>query len=167
MHLAWHLPECIAKVAQMVKNLPAVRETQVRSLGQGDALEKGQQPTPVVLPGEFHGQRALRAVVHGVAKSWTQPSDWHFIFSQGLCFIAKQNGISFVWKDVHSTLYLIQAVLPHNLSGIVNSANMFKIFQLRMKMAATIMTLDTKAGPNRKRHTDFPSSNGGFHRYPN
>ena len=40
MHLAWHLPECIAKVAQMAKNLPAMRETQVRSLGQEDPLEK-------------------------------------------------------------------------------------------------------------------------------
>ena len=28
-------------VAQMVKNLPTVRETQVRSLGQKDPLEKG------------------------------------------------------------------------------------------------------------------------------
>ena len=28
-------------VAQMVKNLPAVEKTQVRSLGQDDALEKG------------------------------------------------------------------------------------------------------------------------------
>ena len=28
-------------VAQMVKNLPAVQETQVRSLGQEDHLEKG------------------------------------------------------------------------------------------------------------------------------
>ena len=28
-------------MAQMVKNLPALRETQVRSLGQEDALEKG------------------------------------------------------------------------------------------------------------------------------
>ena len=28
-------------VAQMVKNLPAVQETQVRSLGQEDLLEKG------------------------------------------------------------------------------------------------------------------------------
>ena len=27
--------------AQMVKNLPAVQETQVRSLGQEDPLEKG------------------------------------------------------------------------------------------------------------------------------
>ena len=28
-------------VAQMVKNLPAVRETQVQSVGQDDPLEKG------------------------------------------------------------------------------------------------------------------------------
>ena len=30
------------QVAQMVKNLPAVQETWVQSLGQEDALEKGQ-----------------------------------------------------------------------------------------------------------------------------
>ena len=29
------------------------------------------QPTPVFLPGESHGQRSLRATVHGVAKSQT------------------------------------------------------------------------------------------------
>ena len=28
-------------MAQMVKNLPAIRETQVQSLGQEDCLEKG------------------------------------------------------------------------------------------------------------------------------
>ena len=28
-------------VAQMVKNLPAMQETQVQSLGEGDPLEKG------------------------------------------------------------------------------------------------------------------------------
>ena len=32
---------CAFKVAQTVKNLPAVWETQVRSLGQEDPLEKG------------------------------------------------------------------------------------------------------------------------------
>ena len=45
-------------VAQMVKHLPAMRETQVRSLGWEDLLEK-QQPTPVLLPGESHGRRSL------------------------------------------------------------------------------------------------------------
>ena len=44
-------------VAQMVKNLSAVQETQAQSLGLEDPLE--QLPTPVLLPGEFHGLRSL------------------------------------------------------------------------------------------------------------
>ena len=46
-------------VAQLVKNLPAMRETWVRSLGWENSLEEGLQPTPVFLPGESHGQRSL------------------------------------------------------------------------------------------------------------
>ena len=43
----------------VVKNLPAMQETQVLPLGQEDPLEKGKwQPTPVFLPGES-GQRSL------------------------------------------------------------------------------------------------------------
>ena len=37
----------------MVKNLPAMQETCVRSLDQKDTLERG------FLPGEFHGERIL------------------------------------------------------------------------------------------------------------
>ena len=33
------------------------------------------QPTPVFLSGEFHGQRARWATVHGVTKSQTQLND--------------------------------------------------------------------------------------------
>ena len=43
----------------MVKDLPAVWETWVRSLGWDDPLGKEWQPTPVFLPGEFQGQRSL------------------------------------------------------------------------------------------------------------
>ena len=43
----------------MVKNLPAVWETQVQSLGWEDPLEREWLPTLVFLPGEFHGQRSL------------------------------------------------------------------------------------------------------------
>ena len=43
----------------MVKNLPAVQETQDRSLGWEDPLEKEWQPTLVFLPREFHGQRSM------------------------------------------------------------------------------------------------------------
>ena len=62
-------------VAQVIKNLPAVQETWVRSLGQEDPLERrAWQPTPVFLPGEFH-RGAWRVAVHGVAKSQTQLSN--------------------------------------------------------------------------------------------
>ena len=37
-------------VAQEVKNLPAVPETRVRSLGQEDALEKAMAPHSSILP---------------------------------------------------------------------------------------------------------------------
>ena len=42
-------------VAQLVKNLPAIQETWVRSLDWEVPLEKGKAPTPVFWPGEFHG----------------------------------------------------------------------------------------------------------------
>ena len=43
-------------VARTVKNLPAMWETQVQSLGWEYPL---QIPTPVFFPGEFHEQRSL------------------------------------------------------------------------------------------------------------
>ena len=46
-------------MAQTVKNLPAMQETQVRPLGQEDALEKRMATKPVFLSGELHGQRSL------------------------------------------------------------------------------------------------------------
>ena len=46
-------------VAQMVKNLPAMQETWVRSLAWEDPLEEAWKPTPVFWPGESQGQRSL------------------------------------------------------------------------------------------------------------
>ena len=46
-------------MAQMVKNLPVVQETWLCFLGEEDLLEKGWLPTPVLLPGELHGQKSL------------------------------------------------------------------------------------------------------------
>ena len=43
----------------MVKHLPAMRETQVRSLGWEDPLEKEMATPPVLLPRKFHGWRSL------------------------------------------------------------------------------------------------------------
>ena len=46
-------------VVQMVKHMPTMQETQVRSLGQEDPWRRKWQPTPVFLPGESHGWRNL------------------------------------------------------------------------------------------------------------
>ena len=66
----------VSLVAQMVKNLPAMQETQGPSLGLEDPVEKGTAATPVFLPGEFHGRRSLAGyAIYGVANSWTRLSD--------------------------------------------------------------------------------------------
>ena len=52
----------------MVKNLPAIQETQVRSLGKEDALEKERAIQPSILAWEIHGQRSLAAIVHEVTR---------------------------------------------------------------------------------------------------
>ena len=43
----------------MVKNLPAMQKSQVQSLVGKIPWRREWLPTPVFLPGEFHGQRRL------------------------------------------------------------------------------------------------------------
>ena len=67
----------VSLVVQIVKNLHAMQETQVQSLGQEDPLEKGMATHSSTLawrmpwteePGELY-------IVHGVTKSWIQLSN--------------------------------------------------------------------------------------------
>ena len=51
-------------MAQMVKNLPVMRETKVQSLGWESPWRKEWQPTPVFLPGEFHGESQTWQMTH-------------------------------------------------------------------------------------------------------
>ena len=70
-------------IAQSVKSLPAMGETRVRSLGWEDPLGRGKAIHPVFWPGEFHD-----CLVHGVEKSLTRLSNFHFtmvVFN--LCFL--------------------------------------------------------------------------------
>ena len=51
-------------MAQTVKNLPAVRETRIRSLGWADPLEEGMwQPTQYSCLGNSHGQKSLAGYI--------------------------------------------------------------------------------------------------------
>ena len=64
----------------VVKNLPAMQEMWVLSLGQEDPLEKGMASTPVFLPGEFHGQKSLVGYITWGCKEsdMTEQSHFHF-----------------------------------------------------------------------------------------
>ena len=59
-------------VAQMVKGLPTMWETQVRSLGREDPLEKEMAPHSSTLAWKnpMDGG-AWQATIYGVEKSWT------------------------------------------------------------------------------------------------
>ena len=59
-------------MAQMIKNLPAMWETWVQSLGWEDLLEEGMAVHSSILAWRIAMDRgAWQAIVHGVAKSWT------------------------------------------------------------------------------------------------
>ena len=68
-------------MAQMVKNLPAMLEAWVRSLGWEDPLEEGMATHSSILAWRIPTDRgALWATVHGVAKSRERLNDKHFHF---------------------------------------------------------------------------------------
>ena len=64
-------------MAQLVKILPAMQETWVRSLGEKVPLRRERLPTPVFCPGN-----SMDCIVSGVANNWTGTglSDLHFHF---------------------------------------------------------------------------------------
>ena len=64
-------------VAQMVESLPAMRETQIQSPGREDLLEKEMATHSSILAWKLPWtEEPGRLTVHGVAKSWTQLSDF-------------------------------------------------------------------------------------------
>ena len=81
-------------VAQLVRNLPAMQETWVRSLGWEYPLEKGTATYSSVWPGEL---------VHGAAKSPTRLSDSHFIS------LKKGEIASDQWSDALTWISILQA----------------------------------------------------------
>ena len=63
-------------MAQTVKNLVAMQETWVQSLGWEDPLEEGMVTHSSILTWRIPMDRgAWQATAHGAAKSWTGLSD--------------------------------------------------------------------------------------------
>ena len=82
-------------VVQMVKNLPAMQETWVRSLGWEDPLEKDMATYSSIL-GESHGQGSLAGYSPWFAKSRTRLSDsaWHMAPGGGGCGMERGGAVS-------------------------------------------------------------------------
>ena len=62
----------------MLKNLPAVQETQVPSLCQEDPLEKKMATNSRILAWRIPRPEELGMLQGTGSQSWTRLSDWHF-----------------------------------------------------------------------------------------
>ena len=88
-------------VAQMVKNLPAMQETQVQSLGWEDPLEKATATHPSILPREFQGQRSLEGSSTGLQ---TAGHDWAInIFKETENIFTNKTGIHIHSSIIHKS----------------------------------------------------------------
>ena len=88
--MGWYcLHHWASVVVQMVKNLPAIQETWVPSLGREIPWRRKWPPTPISLSGEFHGQRSLVGYSpwgHRVGHNWGTNTftfhPYHYYFSK-------------------------------------------------------------------------------------
>ena len=92
----------------MVKNLPAMWEIWVRSLHWEDLRRREWQPTPLFLPGEFHGQRSLV----GYSPRCCQESDKHVHFQTQM-------------SNTESPVFLPKSTLPRAFFILVNGNHSF------------------------------------------
>ena len=95
-------------MAQIVKNLPAMRETWVQSLGQEDPLEKAMAIHSVFLPGEICRQRSLVGY-----SAWScKESDT----TEQLMLLLSQHLAKYIVKTKH---YLLYECFPITFSGTI------------------------------------------------
>ena len=87
-------------VAQLVKNLPAVQETWVWSLGWEDPLAEGKATHSSILVRRI---RVQYCTVHGVAKNRTWSNDFHFHF-----------------KCINSTNFYFIFINSHSISNLLS-----------------------------------------------
>ena len=83
-NLQLHFYVWASPVAQLVKCLPAMRETRVRSLVGKIPWRRKWQSTPVLLPGKFHGLRNLVGYSPWGCKESDTTVQLHFMFNSDL-----------------------------------------------------------------------------------
>ena len=114
--------------AQMIKNLPAMQETWVRSLGWEDPLEKERQPTPVFLPGEFHEQRSLANYSPCNDKKLTPPSPLTYL-------------LHFIYVDPRLTYYCLFHLYVRRVTEQLSQHLLFGLMESGCTLLESISTL--------------------------
>ena len=114
------------------KNLPAMQETQVRSLGWEDPLRRAWQPTPVFLPGESHGQRSLA----GYSPLGCKESDRTEQLTLTVYQFSSVQSLSHVW------LFVTPWTVAHQASlSITNSWSPPKLMSIELAMPSNHLIL--------------------------
>ena len=101
-------------VAQMVKHLPAMQETQVWSLGREDSLQEGMATVSSILSGEFHGQRSLEGYSPWGHKESDMTEQLNFCFLFTSFYAYKLTNIHFTCEH-DSLLAAVKATNTHLL----------------------------------------------------
>ena len=105
-------------MAQLVKNPPAMRETWVQYVGWEDPLEKGKAN-----PLQYSGLEKSMNCVHGVAKSWTRLSDFHFT---SRCTVDPTWAYSsYVATTLNPLINICPFLLPLLITTVLLSASMY------------------------------------------
>ena len=108
-------------VAQLVKNLPAIWETWVQSLGWEDPLEEGKATHFSILD-----WRVPWNMVHGVAKSRTQLSDFHlFPTCPGSPLLPSRMFFNSLHTIIKMRVFLKTISLSQSHSRYFNSISMY------------------------------------------
>ena len=118
-------------VTQLVKNLPAVQESWVRTLGWEDPLEKGKA---YLL--QYSGlENSMDCIVHEITKSWTRLSDFHSHYNTG-------NNFSSVQLLSHVQLFVTPWPAAHQASlSITNSWSFLKLMSIESVMPSNHLIL--------------------------
>ena len=91
----------------MVKNLPAMQESQVQSLGREDPWKRERLPIPVFLPVEFHGQRSVTGY-----RPWGPKELDTIVFRVSL------SGQTAVSEQLSLSLFTVIYISGHNIVGL-------------------------------------------------
>ena len=91
IYIYTHTHICTDPQGSVVKDLLAMQETRVRSLGWKDLLGKGMAPTPVFQPGKSHGPWRVNLGLQRVRHDWaTNTLSYTYAYIQLIHFAVQE-----------------------------------------------------------------------------